>query len=314
MLSGDPWVLGHLASIGGRGNTQAGRDFASRVRGGGGSLTVVCDVCGSSRFAETLSGIYYLYSKSLEQLGKRGRHECQPCSRKEASKARAATVAADPTWGERFSSSVRQGMSNMSPESRASWASNYTESMKSVWASMTPEDRRRGVVHQWESLSEEAKTARALKIGRWAKNFWSSLTPAERTAHVEKCVKGLPRSGASERFKDALIAAGLYDGFRSEVGVAGYIVDEADDSRKIAIEFFGDYYHCNPRIYKPDFYNTTLQMTAAEKWAYDRRRFGAFYASGYVVLVIWESEWNSSPLRSLDKVRRLLATKQTSKL
>jgi hypothetical protein len=30
----------------------------------------------------------------------------------------------------------------------------------------------------------------------------------------------------------------------------------------IVIEYFGDYWHCNPKKYTPDFYTNQLKMTA----------------------------------------------------
>lgn len=41
----------------------------------------------------------------------------------------------------------------------------------------------------------------------------------------------------------------------------------------VVIEYFGDYWHCNPAIYGKDFYNKSIKKTAAEKWEADKIRF-----------------------------------------
>ncbi|NBR01193.1 MAG: hypothetical protein EBT97_12260 [Actinobacteria bacterium] len=92
------------------------------------------------------------------------------------------------------------------------------------------------------------------------------------------------------------------------MAVSGFVADEVNVSDKIIIEFYGDYYHCNPRIYTdPNTYNTTLHMTAKDKWAYDRRRLAAFYKAGYRVRIVWESDWRKNPEAVLEGVRVFLA-------
>ena len=99
-------------------------------------------------------------------------------------------------------------------------------------------------------------------------------------------------------------------GFQSEVAVSGFIVDECNVQRKFIIEFYGDYYHCNPRMFTdPDKVNTTLRMTASEKWKYDRRRLACFLALGYKVLIVWESDWRSNPQKVLARVRGFMGSK-----
>ena len=38
------------------------------------------------------------------------------------------------------------------------------------------------------------------------------------------------------------------------------------------IEFQGDYWHCNPKLYKGNFYNKVKQKTASEIWKYDKEK------------------------------------------
>jgi len=80
-------------------------------------------------------------------------------------------------------------------------------------------------------------------------------------------------------------------GFVSEQRVGRYLVDELNEETKTIIEINGDYVHANPQIYSED---DIIRMpgnsyTAAEKWESDSRKIDSLRASGYEVLIIWES-------------------------
>ena len=58
------------------------------------------------------------------------------------------------------------------------------------------------------------------------------------------------------------------------------------------IECFGDYWHCNPRIYTEDYFHDRIKKTAKEIWLHDTNRINELKKLGYNVQIIWESEWN----------------------
>jgi len=57
-----------------------------------------------------------------------------------------------------------------------------------------------------------------------------------------------------------------------------------------AYEFMGDFWHANPKIYKPD--HKIKGYTAQEKWDKDRQRAEVIKSMGYELVIIWESDWN----------------------
>jgi len=81
------------------------------------------------------------------------------------------------------------------------------------------------------------------------------------------------------------------DGFMLEYCVEGLWCDIVNPEKKIIIEYNGDFWHMNPRKYKPDDYNEVIKMTASEKWEKDKRRRFALRNKGYEVFVIWENKW-----------------------
>lgn len=83
-------------------------------------------------------------------------------------------------------------------------------------------------------------------------------------------------------------------GYKSSVTIGNYVVDYLNESKKEIIEINGDYWHCNPQKYAPDYYNKKLGMTAFEKWKYDEERKKYLENLGYSVTILWESDLKSN--------------------
>ena len=64
-------------------------------------------------------------------------------------------------------------------------------------------------------------------------------------------------------------------------------------SKKILIEFNGDYWHCNPDKYKSDFFHHIKKMCAYDIWHNDAKRLETISSLGYKILVIWENEYKN---------------------
>lgn len=61
----------------------------------------------------------------------------------------------------------------------------------------------------------------------------------------------------------------------------------------LVIEFNGDYWHCNPKKYNPDYYHQVKQKTAKELWEYDKNKIDLIKEKGYNLEVVWESDYKS---------------------
>lgn len=66
-------------------------------------------------------------------------------------------------------------------------------------------------------------------------------------------------------------------------------VDIFIPSKKLIIECFGDYWHCNPNKYNQNYYNKSVHLTAREIWEKDQKRINLFKENGYDVEIIWEN-------------------------
>lgn len=80
-----------------------------------------------------------------------------------------------------------------------------------------------------------------------------------------------------------------------------FIYDFLDDNKKKIIEFYGDYWHCNPDKYNENYYHSHLKMYAKERWYNDKLRIEITNKYGYKVLTIWESEYRKDPQQTLEK-------------
>jgi very-short-patch-repair endonuclease len=77
------------------------------------------------------------------------------------------------------------------------------------------------------------------------------------------------------------------------IGIGKYKVDIFIKEKNIIIEFNGNYWHCNPKIYKEDFFNKKKGMFAKEIWEYDSKRKKELENMGFKVLVVWENDYKN---------------------
>lgn len=70
-----------------------------------------------------------------------------------------------------------------------------------------------------------------------------------------------------------------------------YFYDFVDTQKRKCIEFNGNYWHANPKLYENTWINPHTQKTAQEIWEKDNKKIDAIKQNrGYDVLVVWELE------------------------
>ena len=55
------------------------------------------------------------------------------------------------------------------------------------------------------------------------------------------------------------------------------------------IEFYGDYWHCNPKKYEKSYYNQVVKLSAEEIWDNDKKRLELLHSNVQSIIIIWES-------------------------
>ena len=91
---------------------------------------------------------------------------------------------------------------------------------------------------------------------------------------------------------------------QANVNVDKYVVDMM--YKNYIIEFNGDYWHCNPSIYKDEYFNQTVKKYAKEIRQNDLNRIHELHILGYSVLVIWENDWKQDRLLVLEQVKKFI--------
>lgn len=89
-----------------------------------------------------------------------------------------------------------------------------------------------------------------------------------------------------------------------------YSVDCLDFKTNKIIEYFGDYWHGNPRKFSPD--SKIKKGTAQEVWAKDLKRINTLISAGYEVLIVWEHDVTKNFNETLTKCITFL-TQQNEK-
>jgi len=150
----------------------------------------------------------------------------------------------------------------------------------------------------------------------------------QTTNTLEKFVERYGEDEGQERFTqrqekwlDSLQKSGMYSGYskmsftlfeeveksvnkkllygkeeRSIRGSSIYKVDCLCEQSKKIIEFNGDYWHANPKYYKPtDIIKGKRQFIASEKWEYDKKKLDELKDKGYDVMVVWEDDYRTNP-------------------
>ncbi len=71
------------------------------------------------------------------------------------------------------------------------------------------------------------------------------------------------------------------------VGVAIMSIKKND----LLLNFFGDYWHMNPKRFAASDKHPLIKKSAVEIWERDARKLKELDELGYTVVVIWESDW-----------------------
>jgi hypothetical protein len=59
----------------------------------------------------------------------------------------------------------------------------------------------------------------------------------------------------------------------------------------MAIEFNGDYWHMNPKLYEQTDINPSTKKSSLEQWSLDNEKVKLCENNNIKLIVIWESDW-----------------------
>lgn len=104
----------------------------------------------------------------------------------------------------------------------------------------------------------------------------------------------------------------FYATHQNEVRLSSYKYDFTDEKNKKIIEFNGDIYHANPKMFEKDEcpHPYRKETLASEIWKLDEDKKNVALLEGYVVLVVWEGEYKDDNLYILNKCLEFLGIKK----
>lgn len=134
-------------------------------------------------------------------------------------------------------------------------------------------------------------------ISENAKRYWSTVSDTAKYKHLSNFISAgsvtcrkSRNTKLEQRVASFLDTKGIFYSQNKGIGHGNrYVVDFLLEGKTV-IECYGDYWHCNPKHYAPDFYNKSLHMTAQAKWEKDEARLSVLDSCFFRVLVVWESD------------------------
>lgn len=142
-----------------------------------------------------------------------------------------------------------------------------------------------------------AKLEHRTKLSESLKKSWDSGKLEETRKKMSEVLKNTIRSGKLKSVNKSKKETEIYNelkkmGFvvKSSYKVDTKICDVFIPKLNLIIEYFGDYWHCNPNKYSSDYHNVKKNLTAKEIWDYDKSKLELIKSYGYNLEVIWESE------------------------
>jgi hypothetical protein len=97
---------------------------------------------------------------------------------------------------------------------------------------------------------------------------------------------------------------------KDELNGGLYLYDFTDTKNMKMIEYNGDQYHANPKMYnkddQPHPFRKELKYKASEIWKRDQRKIEVANQNGFEVLTIWDSEFKKNPKEVIQRCREFL--------
>jgi G:T-mismatch repair DNA endonuclease (very short patch repair protein) len=195
----------------------------------------------------------------FKKLG--GTSLCKPCSLK------LQVGEGNPFYGKKHNKNTKnkisknrkgKGVGKNNPMYKKKWRDKSRIALKKKWDSG-------GMEHARKIMSEKLKETR--KLGK---------------------IKSTITSKKEKEIIDYLNKLG-YQSIQSHK-VDTKICDVYIPSLNLIIEYFGDYWHCNPSKYQSDYYNVKKGKYAWEIWEYDVKKLELIKSYGYNLEVIWEKD------------------------
>lgn len=148
-------------------------------------------------------------------------------------------------------------------------------------------------------------------MSEWMKFVWSHDCDQrdKQLSRLKKIRERLQRGHSKfhDKISNEMKLHGI-TGFESEQIIGKLFVDELHAEKKIIIECQGDFWHANPLKYKSDDIMNFpgRKVKASDVWKRDADRLQTLKTLGYIVIQIWESDWNTNMVAQIEHIKEVL--------
>jgi len=147
-------------------------------------------------------------------------------------------------------------------------------------------NRGRFTSERYQAMSPEAQQTQVKRANSALREKLKD--PIAKELHFRKYFKN-SHVGYISKAQTAIYEMLKIYGYELEILIpgSGLTADILNIDKKIIVEYNGDFWHCNPKLYAPDYFHPILKMTAKEKWSKDMRRKFLLRNLGYHIITIW---------------------------
>lgn len=243
----------------------------------------ICTECGNSEWHQK----WYMKQKKYPEL-------CARCARNKRKETILNHRKENPNnWTEQKLKTSKR----MKKVHALKTSQERTDEAKYRKSCTTAEGRKKGRLKQHNTIKADPEQYEAYckKRSKIAQEFHDNETDEQKEQRYRKIFKNNGRSKECDDFLQTLNNHQII--CDAEQYIHGFIVDGVIQNTKIIIEYYGDMFHCNPRKFtRPDQMCSWLGgRTVQEQWDRDRKRLAALYHHGYRVIIVWGSDWKSTP-------------------
>lgn len=96
-----------------------------------------------------------------------------------------------------------------------------------------------------------------------------------------------------KKWLDSLGVSEVFRQVRLEIGGTSFVVDGYDPNNETIYEFWGDFFHGNPKVHKKRDKITFIGKTFAQLFRKTQQKRRFIQNAGYNLIEIWENEWDS---------------------
>lgn len=170
-------------------------------------------------------------------------------------------------------------------------------------------DEAIAIVHEMQSKrSAKSKKFRGkTHTDEIKKQIGNTISKNIQSIGADVWIKHFKYNGAHSQTEIKLyeyIKGNIEPNIACNISIQGRVADYGIGNK--IIEFYGDFWHANPLVYKPDWQHPFSKRFAKDIQQLDMERINYIESFGYTVLIIWEKDYNENFEKTIEKIRNFL--------